>query len=93
MRSSERNSGTVIGGAIAEAQAKLRDVCARAVAGETSRYDVPSACRELLMIVDFMVAPMATRRRITHLIPSGVDITARRKREQKLRPSLSASRS
>jgi PAS domain S-box-containing protein len=70
-------------------QARLREVCARAAAGEASRYDV-----ELRMAggtrwtVDFQIAPLRDAAgRVTHLVPSATDVTKRHEAEAALAES------
>jgi len=73
----------------AEIQAQLRNACERAAGGEVVRYDVPvRMAGDKRMWIDFQVAPLRnTQGRITHLIPSAMDITVRRAAEEKLRAS------
>lgn len=68
------------------AQALCRDSVARAAAGETVRFDVPvMMAGGQLMDIDYMIAPMRDDDgHITHLIPSGNDITARVRTERGL---------
>jgi PAS domain S-box-containing protein len=70
-------------------QAQLRETCEKAARGEASRYDVAvRVAGGETIIVDFMVAPMFDDNGVvTHLIPSGVDITNRKLAEEKLRQS------
>jgi len=73
----------------AEIQSQLRDACERAAGGEAVRYDVPvRMAGDKRMWIDFQVAPLRdTQGRITHLIPSAMDLTVRRAAEEKLRAS------
>jgi PAS domain S-box-containing protein len=70
-------------------QAQLLDAMARARAGEVVRYDVPvRMAGGRLMPIDFMIAPLRDAGgRITHLVPSAVDITDRTAKEAELRAS------
>jgi PAS domain S-box-containing protein len=70
-----------------EVQEQLRDACTRAAKGETVRYDVPvRMADDTRMIIDFQVAPLRSDTGIvTHLIPSAVDITLRKRQEEELR--------
>ncbi len=70
-------------------QAQLREACERAAAGETVRYDVEVRVADGgRMIIDFQLAPLRDGEgRITHLIPSAVDVTHRVRVEQRLRES------
>ncbi len=67
----------------AAVQAQLREAIESAACGQISRYDVVvRMAGESRMTIDFMLAPMRdSEGRITHLIPSGVDITARKEAE------------
>lgn len=66
-----------------EAQYRLRDAITRAAAGETSRYDVLQKMHDgELCPVDFMLAPLRDDHGvITHLIPSAIDISDRKRAE------------
>jgi PAS domain S-box-containing protein len=69
-----------------DVRARVRDECMRAAAGETIRYDttVRSADGGRLMI-DYMIAPLRDDEgRISHLVPSAVDITERVKAQRDL---------
>jgi len=72
-----------------EVQALLRVACESAAAGEVVRYDVPvRMAGETPLWIDFQLAPLRdSEGRITHLVPSGMDITARRAASEKLRES------
>ena len=61
-------------------QQQLRQAIDRCIRGEVSRYDVQVRMRDGMLIwVDFMLAPLRDENgRITHLIPSGIDLTGRR---------------
>lgn len=71
------------------AQARLRAACARAAAGEASRYDVEvRMAGDSRMVIDFQIAPLRDAAgRVTHLIPSATDVTARRAAEAALAAS------
>ncbi len=60
-------------------QSGVRDACARAAAGESVRYDVAvRMAGDSRMTIDFQVAPLRDAAgRVTHLVPSAVDVTAR----------------
>ena len=68
-------------------QEDLRKAIGRAAAGETLRYDVAiNSTNEDEQWLDFQIAPLRDKDgAITHLIASGVDITARRQAEGRLR--------
>lgn len=70
-------------------QARLREAYERALLGEVVRYDVPvRMAGDSRMWIDFQLAPLRDAQgRITHLIPSAMDITVRRDAEQALRES------
>ncbi|UWZ79529.1 PAS domain S-box protein [Geoalkalibacter halelectricus] len=72
-----------------QVQAQLRDAVARAARGETVRYDVVvRTVGDGRMTIDFMLAPARdSAGRITHLIPSAMDITERKEAEEALRVS------
>jgi len=63
---------------------QLRDAMRRASLGETVRYDVDvRMAGDTRMTIDFMLSPVRSDDgRITHLIPSGVDISQRKIAEQ-----------
>jgi len=64
-----------------QVRARLRDAIGRAARGEMVRYDVDvRMAGGRLMAIDFMLAPLRDDDgRITHLIPSAVDITERKR--------------
>ncbi|MDC0746046.1 CheR family methyltransferase [Polyangium mundeleinium] len=66
---------------------RLKDATRRAAAGETLRYDaLVRVAGDGRIHIDFMIAPMRDADgRVTHLIPSGVDITDRKRAEEALR--------
>jgi PAS domain S-box-containing protein len=66
------------------AQARVREACRRAAAGQSSRYDVEvRMAGDSRMAIDFQVAPLRdSAGLITHLIPSAVDITERKRSEE-----------
>jgi len=72
-----------------ESQAQLRDACMRAAGGEVVRYDVPvRMAGDTRVWIDFQVSPLRdTKGRITHLIPSALEIEVRHAAEQALRES------
>jgi PAS domain S-box-containing protein len=77
----------------AAVQDRLRGDCARALAGETVRHDAEiRVAGDARMIIDFQLAPMRDDSgRVTHLIASGVDVTARRAAEERQRFLLELS--
>ena len=68
---------------------QLRDSIVLAAQGEVSRFDVEvCVAGGATITVDFMITPMRDEQgQITHLIPSGVDISARKRAERSLRES------
>ena len=72
-----------------EVQRRCREACERATRGEASRFDVVVRMREdSRMTIDFTVTPMRDATgRITHLIPSAVEIDERKRAEAALRES------
>ncbi len=74
-----------------EVRDRVRDACERAARGETVRYDATvRVAGDSRMTIDFQIAPLRDAEgRITHLIPSGTDITERRRMEEALRSSES----
>ena len=67
-----------------EVQAQLRAAIAAAAAGEQSRFDVRlRVAGERFMTFDFMLTPLVDGHgRVTHLIPSAIDITGRKRAER-----------
>ncbi len=72
-----------------EIQDQLRESIEKAAAGESVRYDVNVRIGENKFIpIDFMLAPLYDESdNITHLIPSGLDLTPRKEAEDALRKS------
>ena len=73
-----------------EVSRELKKACERALNGELVRYDVPVRMRGgENMWIDFQLAPLFDENgRITHLIPSGMDISARRRGASELRQTF-----
>ncbi|MEZ5475670.1 MAG: PAS domain S-box protein [Steroidobacteraceae bacterium] len=67
----------------------LREAVARAASGDIVRYDVPvRLADEAIVTIDFMLVPVRDEAgAVTHLIPSGVDISKRIATEQALADS------
>ncbi len=67
-----------------EAQTRVRVACEHALAGEVSRFDIPTrVAGGKLIWIDFQISPLRDEQgRITHLVPSAMDISARRAAEQ-----------
>lgn len=63
---------------------RLRLAIAEAAAGETVRYDAEIMVKHgQHVIIDFQIAPLRDAEgQITHLVPSGIDITERKQREE-----------
>lgn len=72
-----------------EAQLELRDAVERAARGQTVRYDaLIRVAGDARMWIDFQLAPLRNEEgTITHLIPSGMDLTERKGAEEALRES------
>lgn len=70
-----------------DVQAELREACLRARDGEIVRYDAEARARgKDRIMVDMQIAPLRDEHgRITHLIPSGFDITERKQAEEQTR--------
>lgn len=70
-------------------QDQVRNAIEQAVRGTISRFDiVVRMAGDTRMTIDFMLAPLrGNDGTITHLIPSGIDISARKKSEDALRNS------
>ena len=70
-------------------QQQVRTAVEHAAEGEVSRFDiVVRMAGDSRMTIDFMLAPLRDNHGvITHLIPSGIDISARKKSEDALRNS------
>jgi len=72
-----------------EAQSRVRADCESAARGETIRRDVPVRMAEgEIKWIDFQIAPLRdSEGRVTHLIPSAMDISERKITTEKLRQS------
>jgi PAS domain S-box-containing protein len=77
-----------------EARERVHDACVRAAHGEVVRYDaIARVAGDRRVVIDFQVAPLYDDEgRITHLVPSGVDITERKRVELELRRSEELAR-
>ncbi|MDI1479399.1 ATP-binding protein [Polyangium sp. y55x31] len=77
-----------------EAQARLHDAMDRARRGEVVRFDVTSRMAgNSVICVDFQLAPLRDDEgHVTHLIPSGMDITARKRAENERERLLESER-
>lgn len=69
-----------------QTQDDLQQACARARRGETVRYDVEARMKDSALVwVDLQIAPLRdAASHVTHLVPSGFDITERKRAEQRL---------
>lgn len=67
-----------------EERVRLRAAIARALTGETVRYDMEVTMRGgELMWIDFQLSPMRNENGdISHIIPSGIELTARKEAER-----------
>lgn len=72
-----------------EIQQQIRTAIEQAAQGMISRFDVVvRMAGDSRMTIDFMLAPLRDEKgNITHLIPSGIDISARKRGEDALRSS------
>src|SRR5262249_14195606 len=69
-----------------EASQRMRDILARCLAGETVRCDLKYSVHGELRWVDFQAAPIfAADGSVTAVVPSGVDITDRKRSEEQVR--------
>jgi len=75
-------------------QAQLREACERAASGAIVRYDVPvRMAGDTRVWIDFQVAPLRDAGgRITHLIPSAIEIDSRHAAEEQLRANKERTR-
>lgn len=78
----------------AELQAWMREAVARAARGEMVRKDVVvRMAGDTRMTIDFMLAPLRDEQgRVTHLIPSAIDITERLATEARFRRVFESAR-
>jgi PAS domain S-box-containing protein len=76
-----------------EAQQQVRSAVNRAGQGESSRFDIAVRMADnSKIIIDFMLAPLRDEEgKITHLIPSGIDISQRKRVEQALKAAQAAA--
>jgi PAS domain S-box-containing protein len=76
-----------------EVSQRLQDAIARALDGETVRYDIQATARGEPIWVDFQVAPLTDDAgEVTHLVASGHDVTVRYETEERLAAALAAER-
>jgi len=69
-----------------EANKRMSDIVARCLAGETVRCDLQYSAQGEMRWVDFQAAPIfAADGSVTALVPSGVDITDRKRSEEQVR--------
>lgn len=68
-------------------QGRLRDAVARAAGGETVRYDAEARLADgRRIVIDLQLAPLRDGAgHVTRLVPSGIDVTARRAAEDVMR--------
>ena len=69
-----------------QAQARIQDAMRQAAAGETVRFDIDlRVADDRRAPIDFQITPMRDASgAITHLVPSGIDISERRKAEERV---------
>lgn len=77
----------------ADEQRRLRDAIERAGAGLTVRYDAVIRLRdEARIVIDFQLAPLhGAGGVVTHLVPSGIDVTDRRDAEGLINSIIAAA--
>ncbi|MAS33050.1 MAG: hypothetical protein CL610_03520 [Anaerolineaceae bacterium] len=66
-----------------QVQVELRSAINRAATGESVRYDVQvRVANDQFIIIDFVLSPIFDQDdRVTHIVPSGIDITQRKRAE------------
>lgn len=69
-------------------RARIKDAVKAANEGQTSRFDITAKMKDQIMILDFMLVPMYDDDgKLSYLIPSSIDISARTQSEAELRES------
>ncbi|MCT6701343.1 PAS domain S-box protein [Rheinheimera sp. 4Y26] len=67
---------------------RLKDAVKAANEGKTSRFDITAKMKDQIMVLDFMLVPMYDDNgKLSYLIPSSIDISARTQSEAELRES------
>lgn len=69
-------------------QQRIKDAVKAANEGHTSRFDITAKMKDQIMVLDFMLVPMYDDDgKLSYLIPSSIDISARTQSEAELRES------
>lgn len=67
---------------------RMKDAVKDANEGKTSRFDITAKMKDQIMVLDFMLVPMYDDDgKLSYLIPSSIDISARTQSEAELRES------
>ena len=71
-----------------EAARQIEDAVQQAIQGKISRFDITAQMKEGIIIIDFMLAPVYDdNQQLSFLLPSGIEITNRKRSEQALQDS------
>ncbi len=67
---------------------RIEQAVVDARAGRTSRFDITVQMKDSIVIIDFMLAPVYDdHHQLSFLVPSGIEITSRKRSEQELQDS------
>ncbi|WP_127023949.1 PAS domain-containing sensor histidine kinase [Rheinheimera mangrovi] len=71
-----------------ESSRRIEQAVVDARAGHTSRFDITVQMKDSIVIIDFMLAPVYDdHHQLSFLVPSGIEITSRKRSEQELQDS------
>lgn len=71
-----------------ESSRRIEQAVVDARAGRTSRFDITVQMKDSIVIIDFMLAPVYDdHHQLSFLVPSGIEITSRKRSEQELQDS------
>ena len=71
-----------------ESARRIKKAVEDARAGVTSRFDITAQMKDSIVIIDFMLAPVYDdHQQLSFLVPSGIEITNRKRSEQELQDS------
>lgn len=71
-----------------ESARRIEKAVEDAKAGVTSRFDITAQMKDDIVIIDFMLAPVYDdNQQLSFLVPSGIEITSRKRSEQELQDS------